>query len=132
MSWGSWRPSTPSPGRPGRAAGWLPAALHLQRAASAPGGGRVRGRRGLRQPRRGTVPARVAEAAPGGDEQRVRGGNDRGEAGRPMRLLSDDILERSAVVANCRMNRERGLVGSNGYAKELGFNPLDLLRERLP
>jgi SAM-dependent methyltransferase len=48
-----------------------------------------------------------------------------------MKLLSDDELERSAVVANCRMNRERGLVGSNGYAKEVGFNPLDFLKERL-
>ena len=48
-----------------------------------------------------------------------------------MRLQSDEELERSAVVANCRMNRERNLVGSNGYDKELGFNPLDLLKERI-
>lgn len=48
-----------------------------------------------------------------------------------MDLLGDDELERSAVVANCRMNRERGLVGSNGYAVEIGFDPLDLLRERV-
>jgi SAM-dependent methyltransferase len=48
-----------------------------------------------------------------------------------MRLLGDDELERSAVVANCRMNRERGLTGSNGYAKEVGFNPLDFLKGRL-
>jgi SAM-dependent methyltransferase len=47
-----------------------------------------------------------------------------------MRLLGDDELERSAVVANCRMNRERNLVGSNGYDRELGFNPLDVLRGR--
>jgi SAM-dependent methyltransferase len=47
-----------------------------------------------------------------------------------MKLVSDDILERSAVVANCRMNLERNLVGSNGYGKELGLNPLDFLRER--
>lgn len=46
------------------------------------------------------------------------------------RLLTDDELERSAVVANCRMNRERSLTGSNGYAKEVGFNPLDVLEER--
>ena len=46
-----------------------------------------------------------------------------------MRLLSDEALERSAVVANCRMNRERDLVGTNGYDKELGFNPLDVLKE---
>ena len=48
-----------------------------------------------------------------------------------MKLLSDDALERSAVVANCRMNRERRLTGSNGYARELGFNPLDFLTDRL-
>ena len=48
-----------------------------------------------------------------------------------MRLLSDEALERSAVVANCRMNRERDLVGTNGYDKELGFNPLDVLKGTL-
>ena len=47
-----------------------------------------------------------------------------------MRLLGNEALERSAVVANCRMNRERDLLGSNGYDRELGFNPLDLLKER--
>ena len=31
------------------------------------------------------------------------------------RLLPDHQLESSAVVANCRMNRERDLAGSNGY-----------------
>jgi SAM-dependent methyltransferase len=48
-----------------------------------------------------------------------------------MKLLNDDELERSAVVANCRMNRERELTGSNGYSKEIGFNPLDYLRDRI-
>lgn len=47
-----------------------------------------------------------------------------------MDLIGDDELERSAVVANCRMNRERELGGSNGYEKEVGFNPLEFLRER--
>jgi SAM-dependent methyltransferase len=47
-----------------------------------------------------------------------------------MRLLGDEQLERSGVVANCRMNRERDLAGSNGYDRELGFNPLDFLKER--
>ncbi|WP_422928498.1 class I SAM-dependent methyltransferase [Singulisphaera sp. PoT] len=47
-----------------------------------------------------------------------------------MKLLSDEDLERSAVVANCRMNRERNLSGSNGYDKELGFHPLAYLKER--
>lgn len=45
-------------------------------------------------------------------------------------LLGDDQLERSTIVANCRMNRERDLAGSNGYDRELGFNPLDFLRDR--
>lgn len=47
-----------------------------------------------------------------------------------MKLVGDDELERSAVVANCRMNRERDLVGPIGYDRELGFNPLDFLRGR--
>lgn len=47
-----------------------------------------------------------------------------------MELVPDDILERSAVVANCRMNRERELTGPNGYDRELGFDPFNLLRER--
>ena len=48
-----------------------------------------------------------------------------------MDLLGDDELEQSAVVANCRMNRERGLSGSNGYDRELGFDPLDFLKGRV-
>ena len=48
-----------------------------------------------------------------------------------MELLSEESLERSAVVANCRMNRERGLAGSNGYDRELGFHPIDFLIGRL-
>ena len=48
-----------------------------------------------------------------------------------MNLLDDETLERSAVVANCRMNRERVLFGSNGYDKELGLNPLDFLEVRV-
>jgi SAM-dependent methyltransferase len=48
-----------------------------------------------------------------------------------MDLLSNEILERSPVVANCRMNRERDLVGSNGYDRELGFHPLDFLKQKL-
>jgi hypothetical protein len=47
-----------------------------------------------------------------------------------MKLLSDEVLERSEVVANCRMNREREVAGSNGYARELGFHPLEMLMER--
>ncbi|OJW22264.1 MAG: hypothetical protein BGO49_07200 [Planctomycetales bacterium 71-10] len=48
-----------------------------------------------------------------------------------MNLLGGEELERSAVVANCRMNRERGLLGSNGYDRELGFNPLGVLKTLL-
>ena len=47
-----------------------------------------------------------------------------------MDLLTDDQLQRSAVVANCRMNRERDLLGSNGYGPELGLEPLDFLKGR--
>lgn len=43
-------------------------------------------------------------------------------------LLDNDDLEKSGVVANCRMNRERQLTGTNGYERELRFNPLDFLR----
>jgi hypothetical protein len=39
-----------------------------------------------------------------------------------MKLLNDDELERSTVVANCRMNWERELSRSNGYSNEIGFN----------
>ncbi|MEV0272286.1 methyltransferase domain-containing protein [Hamadaea sp. NPDC050747] len=46
-------------------------------------------------------------------------------------LISDGELESSSVVANCAMNRERGLTGSNGYGRELGFDVLDELRLRL-
>jgi SAM-dependent methyltransferase len=47
-----------------------------------------------------------------------------------MNLLDDDALKRSSVVANCQMNRQRTLTGSNGYAKELRLNPLDVLLGR--
>jgi SAM-dependent methyltransferase len=45
-----------------------------------------------------------------------------------MELLDEDALERSPVVANNRMNRERRASGVNSYARELGFDPLELLR----
>ena len=50
---------------------------------------------------------------------------------RPVELLGDTELERSAVVANCVMNRERQLAGVNSYERELGFNPLTFLVSRL-
>ncbi len=43
-------------------------------------------------------------------------------------LIEEGALEKSAVVANCCMNRERNLYGSNGYDKELRCDPLDILR----
>jgi SAM-dependent methyltransferase len=45
------------------------------------------------------------------------------------RLLDDGALERSSVVANCTMNRERSLTGSNGYGRELGIDVLAELPE---
>ncbi len=47
-----------------------------------------------------------------------------------MDLLTDDTLEQSSVVANCTMNRERELLGTNGYDQELRFDPLDFVRRR--
>lgn len=46
-------------------------------------------------------------------------------------LKTDVELESSAVVANCAMNRERGLAGANSYHRALGLDPCDLLRSRL-
>lgn len=48
-----------------------------------------------------------------------------------MKRLSDEELARSGVVANSRMNRQRGLAGANSYAKDLGFQPLEFLCQRL-
>jgi SAM-dependent methyltransferase len=52
-------------------------------------------------------------------------GSDRG--GAMVRLLDQDVLERSSVVANCRMNRERRL---RGYNRELGLDVLEFLGSR--
>ncbi|MEU0539640.1 class I SAM-dependent methyltransferase [Nocardia sp. NPDC005978] len=46
-------------------------------------------------------------------------------------LLDTAALERSAVVANNAMNRDRGLSGVNSYARDLGFDPYERLAERL-
>jgi SAM-dependent methyltransferase len=48
-----------------------------------------------------------------------------------LRLLDDDALHASSVVANNAMNRERGLAGVNSYERELGFSPLDFLLSTL-
>jgi SAM-dependent methyltransferase len=47
------------------------------------------------------------------------------------RLLNNSILLDSGVIANNRMNRGRGCLGSNSYQKDLSFNPIDFLKERL-
>ena len=44
-----------------------------------------------------------------------------------MNLVDNHSLEKMPVVANCRMNRERELTGSNGYEKELGLKPVDYI-----
>jgi SAM-dependent methyltransferase len=43
------------------------------------------------------------------------------------RLLDDGALERSSVVANCDMNRERQLAA---YGRELGIDIAELIRDR--
>ncbi len=45
-------------------------------------------------------------------------------------MLTEEELELSGTVANCQMNRERELRGSNGYIAELGMDPVEWLRER--
>ena len=53
-----------------------------------------------------------------------------GETDHRPRLLGDDALEQSAVVANIAMNRVRGLAGVNSYERELGFDPYEWLADR--
>jgi SAM-dependent methyltransferase len=47
-----------------------------------------------------------------------------------MQLQTEQTLVWSTVVANCRMNRERGLTGVNSYVKELKLDILSLLEEK--
>jgi SAM-dependent methyltransferase len=47
------------------------------------------------------------------------------------RLIDDSALERSEIVANNAMNRERGIAGPNSYTKDLGFDPVAYLLDRL-
>ncbi|MEV7994059.1 methyltransferase domain-containing protein [Streptomyces sp. NPDC086077] len=49
---------------------------------------------------------------------------------KPAALVPPQELERSAVVANNTMNRERGLAGVNSYTRELGLDPLSRLTGR--
>jgi trans-aconitate methyltransferase len=46
-------------------------------------------------------------------------------------LLNLRKLENSLTVANCRMNREREIRGTNSNAADLGFNVIQFLVERL-
>jgi SAM-dependent methyltransferase len=46
-------------------------------------------------------------------------------------LLDNNALEKSSVVANCLMNRERGCAGGNSYVRELRLNPIGFLQKRL-
>ncbi|MGN2640003.1 hypothetical protein ACTD5D_28315 [Nocardia takedensis] len=48
-----------------------------------------------------------------------------------LRLLDVEALERSSVVANNAMNRDRGLSGVNSYARDLGRDPYEVLTEAL-
>lgn len=47
-----------------------------------------------------------------------------------MKLVADEELEDSPIVANCRMNRERNLHGTNGYDRDLRFDPIKYLKAK--
>jgi hypothetical protein len=47
-------------------------------------------------------------------------------------VIDDEKLAASSVVANCSMNRDRGLTGRDGYSRVLGMDLLDLLVRGLP
>ena len=48
-----------------------------------------------------------------------------------MVLLNNEELEKSSIVANSLMNRERGVLGTNSYASELHFNPIHFLKKSM-
>ena len=48
-----------------------------------------------------------------------------------MKLLNNDELQWSTVVANNAMNRERVAFGVNSYEKEINFNPVDFIKNRV-
>jgi SAM-dependent methyltransferase len=54
---------------------------------------------------------------------------DAGENGGVERLIGDEVLERSSVVANRAMNRERRLAGRDGYSRVLGVDIVELLTD---
>jgi SAM-dependent methyltransferase len=47
-------------------------------------------------------------------------------------VIDDEKLAASSVVANCSMNRDRGLTGRDGYSRVLGVDLLDVLVCGLP
>ncbi|MEM7104904.1 MAG: methyltransferase domain-containing protein [Bacteroidota bacterium] len=47
-----------------------------------------------------------------------------------MKLLNEQQLVWSTVVANCKMNRERKLTGVNSYKKDISFDVLAYLAEK--
>lgn len=47
------------------------------------------------------------------------------------KLLNNSLLENSSIVANSTMNRQRKCFGGNSYQKELSFDVLDFLKNRL-
>lgn len=48
-----------------------------------------------------------------------------------MKLVENKELENSSIVANSLMNRERNLIGGNSYKKELRFEIVNYLQEKL-
>ena len=48
-----------------------------------------------------------------------------------MKLIEDNQLRLSHVVANNKMNRQRQLTGVNSYANEIGINIFDYLSKRI-
>jgi SAM-dependent methyltransferase len=60
-------------------------------------------------------------------EARLNGEKQATPAINVSRLLDTNALERSEIVANACMNRERNLSGANSYEADLGLDPLDFL-----
>ncbi|MEM7037737.1 MAG: class I SAM-dependent methyltransferase [Bacteroidota bacterium] len=48
-----------------------------------------------------------------------------------MQYLTEEELTQSPIVANCRMNRARGLSGVNSYQKEFGIDFVGMLMDRV-
>lgn len=48
-----------------------------------------------------------------------------------MKLLNEETLKWSAIVANCNMNRKRNLIGVNSYRKDIQFDIADYLKNKI-